>query len=136
MLTTINLKDDHGVTDIELSPTSILRIKRTNFTRRSGDCGAVRHGKMNKSNDNLYSPNNDQEDRFHCNDFCRCREIEMKTFHLKYACVMFMKLVYSRHHQQKKFRRQESVNRKQRFSIVLEQYLSGMDNLCDYVTIQ
>ena len=29
---------------------------------RCYDYGAVRYGKMNKSNDNLYSPHNDQED--------------------------------------------------------------------------
>ena len=29
---------------------------------RCYDCGAVRHGKMNESNDNLYPPHDDQED--------------------------------------------------------------------------
>ena len=36
--------------------------QKTHERARCYDCGAVRHGKMNKSNDNLYPPYNDEED--------------------------------------------------------------------------
>ena len=56
---TINLKGDRGVIDIELSPTSILRIKKTNFTR-GDDCSAVRHRNLEETKTSLYQP--DDED--------------------------------------------------------------------------
>ena len=55
----INLKGDHSVTDMRLSPTSILRIKKTNFPR-SDNCSAVRHRNLKETKTSLYQP--DDED--------------------------------------------------------------------------